>query len=185
MPRIFLMFVVLASAAVALAAPRTAATNPVYKSWAGFEEGAAVTYRSVTEAGGERTEERLAYTLVDLTKEKAVVERVVTQTVDGREVVNPAQRLENARTFTLPPGIDPKKFGKPEGLLESGEETVTVDGKEYRARKEKTKGRVEAGDVFTETWSSDEVPGGLLKSVSEVPSQRSTTVVELIELKIP
>jgi hypothetical protein len=159
--------------------------NPIYRNWADFAEGARVTYRTVTEAADNTTEMSTVYTLIEMTDTKAVIEIIVTIRVNGEETANPAQRFEHARYFMLPPGVNRGNFGKPQGLLEQGAETITVNGTEYEARWRKTKNRVEAGDTFTQSWSSPEVPGGLLRSVSETPATGSVTTIELVDIQLP
>ncbi len=110
------------------------AENPVYQNWARFKKGATVTYQSVTETATGKTEAMLTYTLIELTPESAVIEMVVATKADGTQVVNPPQRLENPRYFSLPAGVKKETFGKPQGVLEQGEETVKVAGKEYQTK---------------------------------------------------
>lgn len=125
------------------------------------------------------------YTLIELTNTKAVIEIMVTSRTNGMETVHPALRFDNARFFTMPPGVKRENFGKPQGLLEEGTETITVDDIEYEATWRKLKNRVQAGDTFTQSWSSPEVPGGLLRSVSETPATGSITTIELVEIHLP
>ena len=178
--------VLLASCSLAL--PSLAAEkaeNPVYKSWAGFKKGATVTYRSVSNIGDTKYESTMTYSLVELTRDKAVVEIQVTVNAGGKEVKNRPQKFDNPRNLTLPPGVRPEEFGKVQGLIGEGQETVKVGGREFQAKWYKAKGKVEAGDTFTHSWSSDEVPGGLIKSVVTTPANRSSMTMELVDLKLP
>jgi hypothetical protein len=159
--------------------------NPVYKSWSRFKQGTAVTYKSVTETASNKTEVTLTYTLRALTPDKAVIEMVVATRSGGVEVNNPPQRLENAKLFPLPPGKKKEEFTKPQGVLEAGEEIVKVGDKEYKTRWYKTRNRVEAGDTFSQTWSCDDVPGGLIRSINKTPATGSTTTLELIAVRTP
>jgi hypothetical protein len=43
--------------------------------------------------------------------------------------------------------------------------------------------RVEAGVTETKTWISDQIPGGLVRSISTTPAVRSKTTMELLELR--
>lgn len=173
-------FVALASAAAA-----EKAENPVYTNWSGFKKGASASYRTVIESPGGKKEITTTYTLVELTGDKVVVEMQVTLKADGKETKLPASRLDNPRYFTLPAGVKKEDFGKPVGVLKSGEETVTVGKVKYKTKWYTAKTRVEAGDMVTQTWSSREVPGALVKSVSKVEAAKQTTTMELIEVKKP
>ncbi len=60
---------------------------------------------------------------------------------------------------------------------------VTVAGKCYQASVVSGKDRNEAGEVTSTVWSSDEVPGGLLKSETLIQATGKLMTIELIELK--
>jgi hypothetical protein len=162
--------------------------NPQYRSWAAFKPGTTVTRRTTTEAtGGEgKTLTTTTDTLLEVTD--AFV-KIRTQShsrrYDGYETRNPPDEYKLARLIPLPPGVSKEQFGKPAGGGEQGEETVTVAGKEYRTRWHKGKDRNEAGEVEVRVWSSDEVPGGLVKSVTRIPAIGKTTTIELVEVKAP
>lgn len=178
---------------VAEAPPPTAETreqvvNPAYQRWAGFKPGTTVTYRAVTGADGEKgvTTTTTTYKLVELTDERAVVEMTATtKRYDGLETTNPPDRLINPRLVSLPPGASKGDLGKPPGAAEQGEAVVESGGRPYRARWQKSKASNEAGEVFVTAWTSDEVPSGLVKSVTHTPSIGKTTTTELVEVKTP
>jgi len=159
--------------------------NPVYKNWAGFKPGTSVVYRSTSLVGASRFESTYAYTLIELTADKAVVEMQVTVDSAGKRTKNRPMRLENPRALALPPGTRPEAFGKAEGMTEQGEEVVKVAGKDYKAKWYKAKGKSDLGETFTHAWSSDEVPGGLVKSVNTTPANKSSMTMELVEVKLP
>jgi hypothetical protein len=159
--------------------------SPLYKNWSAFKKGTSVTYKSVTKTPKKEDESTITYKLIELTADKAVVEMQVTRKADGKETKGPAQKLENARYFTLPPGVKKADFGKPAGVTKQGEEELKIAGKKYKTKWYTAKTRVEAGDMITRTWSSSEVPGGLVKSVSKVAATKATTTMELVEVKKP
>jgi hypothetical protein len=172
----------------AAAAPREQVENPQYKSWATFPKGTTVVLRSVTRADGHPavTTTTRTYTLLDLTDAEAVIEmRARTQRYDGVEINNPPEKLTVPKRIALPPGVSKTEFEKPAGGDEQGEETVTVGGKEYKTRFSRSRGRNEAGEVLGQVWSSDAVPGGLVKSVTRTPGVGKTTTIELVEVKTP
>ncbi|AWM37472.1 hypothetical protein GobsT_45590 [Gemmata obscuriglobus] len=159
--------------------------SPVYKLWAKFPVGSRVVQRTTTENEDNKTEKTvttISYTLKQKTDEFIVVESQATTThYTGRVETNPASETKTRKMFSLPPGVkqpEPKK-------AEEGAENLTVAGKSYKATWTREKGFTEAGDSFTQTWSSDEVPGGLLRSVSKVPSKKATITVEVTEIAIP
>jgi hypothetical protein len=160
--------------------------SPLYTSWSRFPVGSTATFREVTAAGTNQTVTTITYKLLELTKSQVVVEfTAFTKHYDGHETSNPPEKLTNPRLVSLPPGKTKLEFGKPEGLLDEGEETLQALGKEYKTKSYYAKGRTDGGDTFTRTWTSDEVPGGLLKSVYKVPARGSTSTLELIAIKTP
>ena len=58
-------------------------------------------------------------------------------------------------------------------------------GKTYHAMWYETKGSTEAGPSTTRTWISNEVPGRLLMSVTEVPKVSKKSTLRMVELTIP
>jgi hypothetical protein len=155
--------------------------NPLYTSWSRFKKGTSVVHRAVTGEEGRKdvTTTTTTYTLLDVTDERVVVEmQAFTRRYDGVRTNNPPQKLTNQRWVSLPPGVK-----KPGGGHE--EETITVASKEYRAKRVQMKDRNEAGEVTVTTWTSDEVPGGLVKSVTLTPAIGKKTTLELVEVKRP
>jgi hypothetical protein len=159
--------------------------NPMYTSWARHTPGTSITMRSITEMRGKTIETTTAYTLRKVLPDRVVVEMVAVSDATGSKVKNPPQEMEIRRKFYLLPGVKPEDIGKPDGTIASGEETLTLAGKEFRAKWFDSKGQTEAGPSRTRTWMSDEVPGRLLKSVLEVPNVDKTTTLSLIEFQVP
>jgi hypothetical protein len=158
--------------------------NPVYKRWANFPTGTTVTQRTTTANADSplKTVTEIIYTLKEKKDDSIVVEFVATTThTDGRSEKNPPQENNVRKTFVLPPGV--KK--PPDRKSDEGEESLTVAGRVFKTRWYKGKDFTEAGELSSQTWSSDEMPGGLVKSVSQVPARRATITVEVIEVTIP
>jgi len=183
--RLFPAAMLLALAVGAAPADDRQVENPVYTSWARFRPGASVTYRAVSETRGHADESTTTYTLVEIDAKKCAIEMTVISRFEGKETKNGPQRLESLRTFNLPPGVSKEEFGKPKGPVEAGEEVVTVLGKPYKARWTRHKDSVEAGELLSQTWTSDEVPGGLIKTVGKVPATGTTKTMDLVEIKTP
>jgi hypothetical protein len=160
--------------------------HPIYRSWARYPVGTTVTMRSVADAPGTRPiETTTILRLVELTDEKAVVEQVVVSDATGSKSESEPQRFSHRRMFPLLGDTKKEDIGKPRDAVASGEERVRIGGRDYQAVWFDTKGRTEAGEARTRIWLSDEVPGRLLKSVTEVPAAQKTTTLELVEIKRP
>lgn len=167
---------------------RETVENPLYTSWAGFAKGTSVRHKSVTETEGNGpvTTTTTTYTLVERTDDRVVVEmKAFTRQYDGTDIDNPPERLTNPKRVSLPPGTARADFGNPAGVTDRGEETITAGGKEYRTKWYKGKDRSEAGEVLVQVWTSDEVPGGLVRSVTRTPAIGKKTTVEAVEVKAP
>jgi hypothetical protein len=160
--------------------------SPLYTSWLGYPVGTTTQYKEVTAAGANQTVTTITYKLVERTDARVVIEFIAdTKYYDGHEAHNPPEKLTNPRYVPWPPGKTKLEFGKPEGLLEAGEDTVVAAGKEYQTKWYYAKGRTDGGDTFTRTWTSEAVPGGLVKSVYKVPARGSTTTLELVAVTTP
>jgi hypothetical protein len=174
-----------AAIAAVLVAPTPVAAetveSPIYKSWARTKVGTVVTIKSVTVMKGSTLESSMRYKLVALSAEKATVEMVLS----SRGVANPPQKLEYRRDFPLFPGMKREDIGKPVGATENGLEPLMLAGKEYKTQWYVTKGKTEAGESIARTWTAEDVPGMLLKSVITVPAADKTTTIEVVEIKVP
>jgi len=160
-------------------AARERIENPLYKSWSRFKVGTTITRNELTEQAGKKSESTVRYKLLELTEDHMVLESVAATVQNNGEVIEyPPEKLTNPRMIASPPG-------RSAGPIEEGEETVKVAGRDYKAKWRLVKGRVEGGETFTRIWISDEVPGGMVKSVSKVPACDSTTTLELTHIQTP
>ncbi len=182
-----LMVLCMVSVPFLVAASEEMVENPNYKAWAKFKTGASVKYKSVMDAGAAKTESEIVYSLVELTPEKAVVEMKGSTMIMGNKMDMPATKMEH-----------PAKLPKTDPSVVAGNPTATPDAKAKESDGEiavpagKMKchiieatvkiGEVEAKSVV---YMNDEVPGGLVKSVSETDKpMKSSTIVELVERKL-
>ena len=116
-------------------------------------------------------------TLVGVTPDAVAVEtQTKSRRYDGHEEDNPPSVHRLPKELPVPPGAGKKP------PAEAGEDTITVNGKAYRAAWLKGKDRNEAGEVFVQTWTADAVPGRLVKSVSRTPAVGKTTTIEVIDI---
>lgn len=171
-------------------APRAEAEeveHPIYKSWARFPVGTSITLRSITEREDQsgRITSTIRQTLTRLEDARVVLEEVTTSDSGGEELTYPPREVTHRRMFPLLPTVKREDIGKPSGAIASGEETLEAAGGPIPTSWFDSKGRVEAGETFTRTWMSDEVPGRLVKTITRVPAAQSRSSVELIEIKTP
>ncbi len=151
-----------------------------YVRWAKYKPGTTMVKRTITEEKGNpsKTIETTTSKLMELTAEYAVVETHLTGTrFDGVKMDTLPVTQKISRYFYLQENAKVDKADK------TKPETVTMAGKSYQASVSSGKDRNEAGEVTSTVWSSDEVPGGLLKSETLIQATGKLMTIELIELK--
>lgn len=160
--------------------------NPAFKSWSNFKPGTSITMKTESEFNKMKSEIVIVTKLVEVGKDKCVVEVETITKVNGMEFKSPAMKQDVPKSFDVPKpkdGEKPAKVEKPETTMEEGKETLKISGIEVKTKWTKYKTKTKEGDHEGQTWMSDDVPGGLVKSVSKAGDVTSTT--ELIEIKKP
>jgi hypothetical protein len=176
--------------AVALAAPAARAEqvdNPAYQSWAKQKVGTTVSHESTSAVAGQEFKTEMAQKLVELTKEKAVIEATTKINIPGAPPPQP-QKMEiaakvdaaQAKPGQMPPGMKGE-------VKEQGSEKVEVAGKSYTCKVYTMTGEAQGAKMTGKTWTSDEVPGQLVKMESTIDTQgqkvKSTMALTKIEAK--
>lgn len=167
-------------------AAQEVAENPVYKNWEKFPVGSSVTYRSITKTPDFEAIQEYTLVLKDKTPDRVVIEKQLTS-IDpqGNRTTYPAMTSENPKVYKLPKGVKVEKNKKQPGLKGEGEEELEILGRKIKAQWFKATSKVEAGDTHTSSWSSAEIPGGLIKAENDTPATKSLNTVELISMTIP
>ncbi len=156
--------------------------NPIYARWKNFAVGTEVHYLQHTQAPGAAERRLIIYRLLKRSDEQLTVE--IRTRLEGADATTESVRQQvSKRWFRLPPGVDAKQFGKPSNQSREGQEDVEILGRKLKTRWTVSQVRVEAGITETKTWTADEIPGGLVRSVSTTAAVKSTTTVELLELR--
>ena len=156
--------------------------NPLYARWKNFAVGTEVHYLQHTQAPGAAERRLIIYRLLKRSDEQLTVE--IRTRLEGADATTESVRQQvSKRWFRLPPGVDAKQFGKPSNQSREGQEDVEILGRKLKTRWTVSQVRVEAGITETKTWTADEIPGGLVRSVSTTAAVKSTTTVELLELR--
>lgn len=162
--------------------------NPQYKQWSAHKVGTLIKVQMTTVTSAGETEMTskvtMTTTLKELTADKAVIEIVTEMDVNGQKMTMPAQKQEIpakvAKSTTQPtsaPGVTTTKKGE-------GDEEITVAGAKYKAHWVEYQMTGETMEATSKTWTTDKVPGGLLKSKTETTKpMKSKTSMELVEFK--
>jgi hypothetical protein len=156
--------------------------NPYYKFWAGSKPGSTAVHLERTKLSGPEgklapggvDEKRIAYKLVAVNKDRAVVEMVVTE----RDFLGYVQAAPTR--YIYPARL--KKSDLERILLadggKAGEETVKVGGKDIKCRT--LAGTVKGADgeqTEFKLWLSDDVPGSIVKQI-RTARQKGALVAE-------
>ena len=159
--------------------------NPAYEGWAKCKPGATTVVKGSTEAMGNKSSQTITTKLVELTPEKAVVETTVSIEAMGQTMKQPAQKQDIPKTMTMP-AMPPGPAGRPMKMPtpKQGEDTISAVGKELKCQTTEVAMDQNGMKINSKTWTSAEVPGGLVKMVSSTTgAMTSTTTMELVEFK--
>jgi hypothetical protein len=150
--------------------------NPVYQDWSQFKPGSSVVYKASTETMGMTTEVEMTYTLQEVTSEKVILELKTVTDAAGVKVESPAETMEIPAK-----GEGDEMFGDVGDMdvdvydvvangtrVSESTEKIEIKGTELEVQQIKVE-TDEAGSKVTATvWYSDEVPGRMVKSLTEV-----------------
>ena len=162
--------------------------NPYYKFWAGAKPGATAVHVEKTKLSGPEgkvvpdavDEKRIVYKLVEVDKDRAVVEMVVTE----QDFLGYVQAAPTRYIYP----VKVKKSHLERVILaeggKAGEDTVKVDGKELKCKT--ISGTLKGPDgeqIEFKVWLSDDVPGAIVKQVRTTRQKgdliaESTTTLE-------
>lgn len=177
----------LAFLALAAAAGRAdTIDNPAFKSWSKFKPGTTITMKTESEFSKMKSEIVIVSKLVEVGADKCVIEVETITKVNGMEFKAPAMKQDVPKTFDVPKpkdGEKPPKVEAPDVTKEEGKETLKIGTTEVKTTWTKYKTKTKEGEHEGQTWMSDDVPGGLVRSVSKAGDVATKT--ELIEIKRP
>ena len=159
--------------------------NPQYLNWGQFPVGTALTRKMTTDSAKSegKTVTTFKFRITEKTDDVVVVEsEATTEYHGGRVEKNPPVIDRHPRQVALPEGAKKGEWGKAKG---GTQEEVTLLGKKYQARRFETTGSTDAGKSVQQVWSSDQIPGSLVKSLTVVAAVEETTTIEVVELTIP
>jgi len=155
-------------------------TVAVKNPWGSFKVGSFVAMKTTMamEIAGKKnnTTTEMKMTLVDLSADKATVETEVTAM--GQKSKTKAEMPLTAAATTTPTGTTPAVTPK------TGTETITVAGKSLNCKWTEVEMETNGNKVTTKTWTSEEVPGFTVKSVSSTKGTTNMeTTTEVVDFK--
>jgi hypothetical protein len=159
--------------------------NPLYKSWANYKIGTYIVMKSTGEAGGYPFEQTVTRTLKEVTDEKVVIEMTGVNKVMGMNVDMPATSEEIEAK--VPKGqVDEKHIREHvdeehDIKYKEREETIEIKGKKIKTHYYESKG--DGSDAFmVKYWESEEIPGRMVKTVTENSEMKTT--MEIVDMKL-
>lgn len=152
--------------------------NPMYKDWSQYKPGSFVVYKTNTETTGVTSEVEMTYTLKEVTPEKVVLEVKTVTVAAGMKVETPGELIE----FPAKGEGDEKGFAMAEGMsigvsdaiangtrVDERMEKVKIKDKEIEVQRITVNTEDDAGsEVVVTAWCTEEIPGGMAKSITEV-----------------
>ena len=161
------------------------AANPAYDSWASHKPGTMVVMKGGTEASGMKTEMEQTYTLKEVTPEKVTIEMKNSMMVMGNKTDMPATTMEIPSGGAATPAPTPAP-ATPAADTKTSEETVTIDGKDYKATCTETKMDQNGMKSDSKIWTSPDMPGMTVKMETKTEGQMASTttmMVSKVEIK--
>jgi hypothetical protein len=154
--------------------------NPYYKFWASSKPGATAVRLEQTKLSGADgkllpdgvDEKRIVYKLVEVNKDRAVVEMVVTE----KDLLGFIQAAPTR--YIYPAMLKKAHLERIHTDGKTGEDTVKVGGKEMKTKT--ITGVIKGADgeqLDFKLWLSDEVPGSIVKHV-RTTRQKDNVVAE-------
>jgi hypothetical protein len=155
-----------------------ASSNPAvgdaaHHPWASFNPGSWVKIRSSTTETASKKETNIVetkITLLEKTADKVVLENEMTMMGQTTKT-----------TFDLP--LKGYSDAVPEGMtvLKTGSETITIAGKSVTCETMEASMNAGGTKILFKNWTSRQVPGSLVKSVT--PSNGSQGTAEVVDFK--
>jgi hypothetical protein len=152
--------------------------SPKYLAWKKFPPGSKASYDNAllhefkpgTNQYTKTKISRLTLTLESIDDERAIVrtESTVSGKVGGRNGPDTSSGDQLIIKAKQAPPAAPVE--DPGGIVTNGEETLVINGKKIATRWESV-ARADDPMTFTKTWTSDEVPGGLVRTQQQTHTQ--------------
>lgn len=158
--------------------------NPEFKQWAAFKAGATATLKTESEFNNMKSEITITTKLIEVGADKLVVETTSASKFNGMEFKQPPTKRDVPKTIDIPKApADKPKAEKPEGKTEEGTETLKVGGQDVKTKWVKYTAKTADGEVVSQTWTAEDVPGTVVKLVTK--TKTVTTTMTLTEFKKP
>jgi len=154
------------------ASSKPAAKAAVKPPWVSFNPGSWVIIKSSTLAGNKETNVvETKITLLEKTADKVVLETEMT--AGGQTTKTKSDLPVKGYTGALPEGVK---------VLKTGTGTIAIAGKSVDCETMESSMDLGGTKVLSRTWTSAQVPGSLVKSVTTSDGSQSTA--QVIDFKV-
>ncbi|MBI3722423.1 hypothetical protein HY251_00480 [bacterium] len=152
--------------------------NPQYTNWAKFKVGTSVTTKTSMVSDAMTMDTETTTTLVELTKEKAVVE-IKTKTSMEMKNVPKQPPTENTMKMDVAAKIEKGKDDPNAKKAKEGTDTVDIGGTKYKCKTYESESEAAGSKTVTKSWICDDVPGSTVKmeSNSEGANKSKMTII--------
>ncbi len=154
--------------------------NPEYKHWAQFKVGSFSQLKMLSTVMGTKAETLTTTTLLELTAEKAVVEMKMVNEVMGQKLEVPATKRDIPAKIEKKdlPDPDLKKGKLPDGTeileVKKGKEEIKIGDKKIDTEWVETKMKKDDSTITSKAWTSEEIPGRIVKTSTKMEGQTPT-----------
>ena len=153
--------------------------NPEFAHWSKFKVGTWVKLESEQTGGGQTMKTTMTHKVVELTKEKAVIETTMSFGMPGMEPQT--TKRDVPAKMPKPPEV-PKTDESLKPEVKEGEETIEVVGKKIKCKTTEMTMDIGQTKSWTKSWTSEDVPGFLVKmeqkTTGAAESSSKTTLKE-------
>ncbi len=158
--------------------------NPEFASWAKHPVGTAIKLKQTAEFAGTPNVTIVTQKLLEKADDELKVEFATEMVPANPDFPSPTIKRTIKRQVKVAAGKDPK--AKPEGFVDEGTEELTVDGKKIKTKWVRVKLSAGGTEGESQVWTSEDVPGLAVKSVSKLTMPIASTVTsELTSFKTP
>ena len=159
----------------AMTRPAALVANPAYAHWKQYRPGTTVTYQIENVVNGAPVTATMVQTLREVTPELAKIEMKVTVTMMGKSMDQPAQLAVVPAEVTPAEAQanDPTRAADPNA--KTSKETLEVAGKSFDATVVQTTAVRNGVEMKIKAWTSDQIPGQLLKLQTSATGQANGT----------
>jgi hypothetical protein len=138
--------------------------NPMYGYWSNFKPGSVLKTTTDSVAAGQKTTMDIVSTLLEVTPDKITVEMQTDVTAGDKKLKQRTRKQDVPAKIDQPAGA---------GAIKHSTEAISVAGKTYTCQVSE-----ETRDTLTvKTWTSDQIPGGVVKAEMHSEGLSVTTLL--------